>query len=245
VPHLAPSDHLTKDQVDRGLSAIIADGLATHAMVTLTGGVFLVAYALSLGASNAVIGLLAAIPPLGALIQLPAVAVVERVRNRRLICVVSSFASRMLWVVVALIPFLVAPALAIPLLVSPLTVDAVISSVGHCSWSSWMHDLVPREILGGFFSRRMSLSIALAAALSLAAGTFIDAWQRSSPGAIAEGYSFLFLAGCAAGIVGIFVLALVPGPRLEACRQVPIVALFRETLEIGRASCREGVYEAV
>jgi MFS family permease len=76
----------------------------------------------------------------------------------------------------------------------------------------------------------MSLSIALGAALSLAAGAFIDAWQRISPEAAASGYSILFLAGSTAGLVGILYLARIPEPRLEACRQVPIAALFRESL---------------
>ena len=51
-------------------------------MVTLTGGVFLVAFALKLEASNTIIGLLAAIPPLAQLIQIPAIYLVEKYRVR-------------------------------------------------------------------------------------------------------------------------------------------------------------------
>ena len=59
-----PTQQLTPEEVERGLSSILFDGLTTHAFVTLTSGIFLIAFALELGASNIMIGLLAAIPPL-------------------------------------------------------------------------------------------------------------------------------------------------------------------------------------
>mgnify|MGYP000858190362 CR=1 FL=1 len=58
---LPPSPELTPEEVERGLSNILYDGLTTHAFVTLTSGIFLIAFALELGASNIVIGLLAAL----------------------------------------------------------------------------------------------------------------------------------------------------------------------------------------
>jgi len=59
---LAVKDTLTEGEIQSGLRAVIKDGMASTSMVTLTGGAFLVAFALKLGASNLVIGLLAAIP---------------------------------------------------------------------------------------------------------------------------------------------------------------------------------------
>lgn len=66
-----PKDTLTKEEVRFGLKTVIKDGLASQAMVTFTMEVFLVAFALKVGASNAVVGLLAAIPPLAQLVQIP------------------------------------------------------------------------------------------------------------------------------------------------------------------------------
>ena len=54
---------LSEDQVQSALKNIIKDGVASQAMGILTGGAFLVAFAVKLGASNLVIGLLAAIAP--------------------------------------------------------------------------------------------------------------------------------------------------------------------------------------
>jgi ureidoglycolate hydrolase len=62
-------DTLTNQEIESGLKSVIKDGLASQTMVPLTGGVFLVAFALKLGASNLVIGLLAAIPPLTQLMK--------------------------------------------------------------------------------------------------------------------------------------------------------------------------------
>ncbi len=73
-------DTLTEEEIQSGLGAVIKDGLTTQTMVTLTGGVFLVAFALKLEASNTIIGLLAAIPPLAQLIQIPAIYLVETYR---------------------------------------------------------------------------------------------------------------------------------------------------------------------
>src|SRR5262245_25931777 len=70
----------------RALRLVLIDGLASEAMGTLTTGILLVGFALELGASNLAIGVLAAVPFFVQLIQLPAVALVERLRDRRAIC---------------------------------------------------------------------------------------------------------------------------------------------------------------
>ncbi len=49
---LRTSEKLSGVQVDNGLKYVLGDGMATEAMVTLTSGAFLVAMALSMGATN-------------------------------------------------------------------------------------------------------------------------------------------------------------------------------------------------
>ena len=56
---LKPSVSLTPEQVRSGLSYVTRDGLFTEAMVAFTGGTFLVAMAMQMGASNVQIGILA------------------------------------------------------------------------------------------------------------------------------------------------------------------------------------------
>ena len=56
-------DALTEEEIKSGLRVVIRDGMGSTSMTTITGGAFLVAFALKLGASNLVIGLMAAICP--------------------------------------------------------------------------------------------------------------------------------------------------------------------------------------
>jgi hypothetical protein len=153
----AVKDTLTEEEVQSGLRAIITDGMASTSMVTLTGGAFLVAFALKLGASNLVIGLLAAIPPLAQLIQIPSIYLVERIRNRRVISMAASAGGRSFWLLIALIPFLFPTEASLTFLLPAILVNSAFTAVSNCSWNSWMRDLVPQDRLGAFFSRRMRL----------------------------------------------------------------------------------------
>ncbi|KDE56498.1 MFS transporter [Methanoculleus sp. MH98A] len=207
-------ESLAAEEVDHGLKLVIRDGLATQAMVTLTGGIFLVAFALQLGASNTVIGLLAAIPPLAELLQIPSIYIVDRVQKRRLVVVAASFAARLCWIPIILIPFLLSPGQGIIALIASIALYASFSAISHCGWNSWMRDLVPQDRLGDFFSRRLTLSTGIALVISLAAGFFIDSWEIAVPDLAAYGYSILFLLGLIAGLVGITFLARTPEPRM-------------------------------
>ena len=77
------SERLTLQETRSGLSFVVKDGLAAEAMTTLTGGTFLVAIALHLGASNFQVGLLAALPIVTNIFQLAAIWLVQRYNNRR------------------------------------------------------------------------------------------------------------------------------------------------------------------
>ncbi len=219
---LRPSPELTPDETERGLSNILYDGLTTHAFVTLTSGIFLIAFALDLGASNIGIGLLAAIPPLAELVQIPAVGLIEKIRNRRLITVITSIASRSLWLLVALIPFLLSPQAGIVCLVFLLIVYSCISSVKHCGWKSWMRDLIPDQILGMYFSRRMAISFAAGIVLSLGAGYFLDHWQNGGGGSAVTGYAIIFAVGSFIGIAGTWFLIKTPEPIMIIRHDVPL-----------------------
>ena len=207
-------EYLTDEEIQHGLKLVIRDGLATQAMVTLTGGIFLVAFALELGASNTVIGLLAAIPPLAELLQMPAIYIVDRVRKRRLVVVAASLAARLCWIPIILIPFAFSLEQGVFVLIASIALYSSFSAVSHCGCNSWMRDLIPQDRLGAFFSRRMTLSTALALVISLAAGFFIDSWKVVFPDLAAYGYSALFLLGLIAGLVGITLLARTPEPRM-------------------------------
>lgn len=208
-----PQDDIKGEEIEKGLQAVVKDGLASQAMSTLTGGAFLVDFALLLGASNFFIGVLAAIPALTQLIQIPATFLVEKTRRRKLIVAGGAFASRIFLLLFALIPFLFSPPRRITALSLTILFHSACNSLVSCSWSSWMRDFIPENILGSFFSRRMALSYSLGATLGLVGAFYLDFWKRSFFDPL-TGYSLLFLGGVVAGFFSFYYLTLPPEPRL-------------------------------
>jgi hypothetical protein len=103
-------DCLTEAELQKGFSYVLKDGMCSQTLAVLTTGVFLVAFALKLGASIALVGFIAAIPPLTQMLSFFAAYIVQKYKKRRALCVISSFSSRIFWLFIAVIPFLlVAP----------------------------------------------------------------------------------------------------------------------------------------
>jgi len=218
---LKPQDTLTEHQVQSGLAYVIKDGVASQAMGTLTGGAFLVAFAIKLGASNFVIGLLAAIGPLAQLLQLPSIFLVEKVRNRRAITVVAAALTRLSWLLIALIPFLLAGQIGLTVLLVSIIVASAFGAVSGCSWNSWMRDLIPQNILGSFFSKRMRIATGVAIALSVLAAVYLDLWKKLLPKYELQAYSILFLVGIGIGMLGVYFLARTPEKRMPSTQEKP------------------------
>ena len=209
---------LSEEHLLSALKNVIKDGVASQAMGILTGGAFLVAFAVKLGASNLVIGLLAAIGPLSQLLQLPSIFIVEKIRNRRLITVVAAALSRLCWLVIAISPFIFPAKVAITVLLVLLTAVSAFGAVSGCSWNSWMRDLIPENIMGSFFSKRMRIATGIGIVLSLLAAVYLDFWKKQFASQELAGYSILFFVGFAAVMLGVFFLAKTPEIRMPVVR---------------------------
>lgn len=190
---------------EKGLKFLIYDGIAFQTMFNLTTGAFIIAFGLLLGASHLVIGLLAAAPFLGNIFQIPGVLLVEKVRKRKPIVVVASFISRIWILIMALIPFFFMES-PLSILIMCVFLSGIAAAFSACSWSSWMRDLIPDEIRGQFFSKRLTWSFAVAMPLSLIAGRFIDYWRARFPTDPAIGYSIVFFIAFGFGIAGVLAL---------------------------------------
>jgi MFS family permease len=193
----------------------VADGMCTQALVTLTQGPILASFALLLRASDAAIGLLSGVGPLANVLQAPAIFVVERLGRRKRLVVSSLVAGRLLWVLVAALPWLVPEPWRLGVFVAALTGHFALAAFAACAWNSWMHDLVPPARLTPFFARRMSLSMWVGAGLSLAAGVLVDAWLRAGRDAFGA-FAVLFVGGSLAGLLGCVFLGLTPEPAMKA-----------------------------
>ena len=218
---LKAEDGLTDDQIRSGLDYIIKDGVASQAMGVLTGGAFLIAFAVKLGASNLVIGLLAAIGPLSQLLQLPSIFLVEKIRNRRLITVIAAGLSRICWLIIAISPFIFPAKIAIAVLLILLTAVSAFGAIAGCSWNSWMRDIIPENTMGSFFSKRMRIATGAGIALSILAAVYLDFWKKQFADHELAGYSILFFVGFIAGMIGLFFLARTPEIRMPQVQERP------------------------
>lgn len=195
---------------------MVRDGMASQALASFTGSTFLVAYALQFGASNALIGLLAALPHLSQLAQLPAILLVRRVGNRRAISVIASAVGRFSWLAIALFPLVLPADATLVVLTLGLLLASVMGAISNTGWNSWIHELVPSDQLGTFFGKRFSLAAATGVVVSLVAAWFID---NVAPDLFADpryGYSVTFGVGFVCGLLGVLFVARIPEPRLRA-----------------------------
>lgn len=198
---------------NRTFRLILYDALASEAMSTLTAGVFLAGYLVTLGASNLAIGLLAAVPFAVQFLQLPAVVLVERLRARRAIATWAAAIGRLFLFGAATAPFLGATA-GIVMLVVCVALYQAMAAIAGCAWNSWMRDLVPEGDYGRFFGRRATATTALAMPLALGGGILIDVWKRAAPGHPAYVYSVLFVCSAAIGYLGVWLLSITPDHKM-------------------------------
>ena len=223
IGHDAPDADLA---ARRGLRLVLYDALASEAMGTLTTGVFLAGFAVELGASNLAIGVLAAVPFLVQLLQIPAVLLVERLRTRRDICVWTAGTGRCFLLGAAAAPLFAAPT-SIMVLIGSLAIYQGMAAIGGCAWNSWMRDLVPPAQYGRFFGQRTAATTAVAITLALLGGLIIDVWKKHIPGQPAFGYSFLFTLGALFGFLGVYLLRRTPDCPMAPAEKAahPVVLL--------------------
>lgn len=192
---------------------LVLDGICSQILGVLTTGAFLVAFALKLGASNVVIGVVAAIPPLMQMMQLAAVYIVNRYPNRNRVVVISCLCSRIPWLLVALMPAALPAAWRIPALLLAMISFFGFNAISACAWSSWVRDVIPDKVMGAFFARRMAIAAGIGAAVSLVAAIGIDWYEGANPDSLLP-YALLFVVGGTAGLLGIITLYLTPEPKL-------------------------------
>lgn len=225
---LAPDPSVSPEELARGKTAMVQDAAWASVVGALYGGVILIGFALEAGATPFVIGLIAAIPFLAQLAQLPAIVLIERLRQRRKIAVVVAALSRTLIFSLALLPWLDDYRLQLVLVVSAQLLISTFGAVTACSVNSWLHQLLAGEDLGALHARRLFWSTALAALAALAAGNFVEY------GPFAErlhAYSLCFAAAGIAGFIGLPALARVPEPAMhDTGPPAPILRLLASPL---------------
>ncbi len=165
-----------------------------------TGGMFLVGYALRLGADNIMIGLLTTVPLSAVIFQLVAAFMVEKGWSRKKITFISQTLNVLCWFSIALTPWIFPGASQSFRLMFLIVAIGIITAVGHLANNargSWIGDLIPAAERGTFFGRMMMFGGIIGTVFALAEGLFLDTVKRAG---IAS-FSWLFLFGIAFGLV--------------------------------------------
>ena len=172
--------------------------MISGAMFILGSGGFMAAYALALGANNLQVGILAALPFVFQVVQLPAILVIEKFKARKAIGVPAWFLAQLMWLPIRTVPFLLETpgAAAVSAVIAFMAIRDLFTAFWITASTSWLRDLVPRELLGNYFSRRLALMTVAVAAVGLGGSFFVRWWQgAAAPDNGIFAYSFLLIGG--------------------------------------------------
>jgi MFS family permease len=208
---LQPVSRISAAELEAGQQALVRDLAWASLSSAFCGGVILTAFALTIGATPIVIGLLAAIPFFTQALQLPATVLVERQRRRKLLAFGTNTAARVLVLAMAALPFLPGH-LALSALVAAQFAICAFVAVGGCAMNSWMHELIPQASLGSFFARRLFWGTTVACVGTLAAGALLD---HIAPHRTSLAYATCFAIAGLAGFASSSFVARAPEPQMR------------------------------
>lgn len=202
--------------VQKALLLSIWDGIFANLYANLTGGVFLVGYALALKATEVQIGLLAAFPLIANVAQVFFTYVIELIGRRRPLALWAGTVARLLWLVIIAAALWGLPRkhlLYLSLWVIGLS--QIGTAINNLAWMSWMADLVHEERRGHYFGLRNAAIGMAALVATLIGGRFLDVWKASHPSGEMDALLILFNIGVLSGLVSLFIQARIYEPPLH------------------------------
>ncbi len=223
---IRPQETVGKDELAAGMRMLLYDGICTQVMGVMVGGAFLVAFAIQLGASNLVIGIIAALGPLTQILQVPTIFLLERTGFRKALVISGTSISRLFWFAAAAVPLVVSPPLQIGMFLLAISLYYALGTVSGLAYNSWMRDLIPDEVRGSYMGRRLTAGTAVAAFLGLTAGAGVDLYKQFYPEIGI--YCIYFVFGGGVGLLGVWFLLRIPEPRMERSRDIRVLEILAE-----------------
>lgn len=227
--------------VRRSMKLSTLDGVFAVQYATLTAGPFLTTFLLALGATAPQIGLVAALPLLGGLLQPAGAEVIRRRGGRRKgVLLRAAVVDAALWGVTAAAVIWLPGPTALSIVIAVLGLQQAATAFAGAAWTSWISDLIPTRLRGRFFGGRNFLANAFGALTAAGSGWAI----RSAPGDSIPVFLIFFGIGVAARLVSIYFLARQPEPRRAAPHEGGLLGAisapladpaFRRYLQFGAA----------
>ena len=189
----------------RSLNAAVAEGAFAEIFGACATGAVITGWALYLGASAAIIGLLGALP-LGAQVATLPAAWLTGARSRKAVTLWAVGISRLTFLPLVALPWLQAgPATKLHLFFAIVAISTIFGVIGNSAWAAWMGDLVPGRLRGRFFGRR-TIFLSIAGTLTtLGAALLLD---RLTPlGWTGAALAALTTVACLAGLASLALLS--------------------------------------
>lgn len=184
---------------------LLLEGGFSFSNFTLVNGVFLVGFALALGANSIQIGLLASVPLLANLIQFVSAFILEATGTKKLTTIYSLLVARVVWIPVSLIALGILPvAESLAVFSVIFVVSNLFTALGNLSMLSWMKDLIRKKDLTSFFGRRNTYATLGGIAVYIFCSYYVD-----RAGSLAA-FGHIFLLSFGLGILGLILLLRIP-----------------------------------
>jgi MFS family permease len=206
---------MEQHSIKKDLTNSIYDGVFANMFATLTGGVFLTGFALSLGMNDLMIGLLGALPFLVTVFQLPTSYLIEKSGRRKKIAIVAAATARLIWIpilIVGVIPLVSRPTTAL-LALGLIFISYTFVTISYVSWLSWLSDLVPDRMRGRFFGTRNMLCGAAGMVVMVLFGILLDLFKGHGGKALSFGLGMTFTAAVCFGMVSLCFLRRISEPK--------------------------------
>lgn len=169
--------------------------------------IYLVAFALALGANNTIVGVLGAVPYVAILLsEIPGAKLLERFKRLQIYGAASTVA-RLSWLGVILTPFLFMehPLIALVLF---YFLSKICDFLSDPAWVGLLADVVPEKVRGDFISRRIRLINIWGMVALVLGGWYLDMFSAPDM----TGFTTMFALGIIFGLITTYVTTRVKEP---------------------------------
>ncbi|MDD5416816.1 MAG: MFS transporter [Candidatus Aenigmarchaeota archaeon] len=181
---------LKQKDIKKSLKYSVLDGVNDAAKNGITDN-YKIPFALALGASNEMVGLLSSLPDLfGIIVQAFSKKIIKKFGSKKAACNINLMISRLFWIPMILIPFLFQNGVWWFLLF--LCIQGIFTQIANTAWFSWIADIVPQKIRGTYFGKRNMISNVAAFFATLWAGWFLGIMNNFYGFAIIFAVSMIF-----------------------------------------------------
>ena len=150
----APGEMPSHEQVRKAIKLTYAQMMLAAVFAASTGGMFLIGFAIKLGANNIVLGLLSTIPACAVVFQFGAAWLVQRGVSRKKLTVLFGLGAPLCWLLIAVIPFFhnaLGQAGCLIALIGVVSLAALAAQCAGNARGSWVGELIPDRERGRFF----------------------------------------------------------------------------------------------